>query len=153
MTEASFQLLVDRAAITDTIVGAANAFDTQDWERLRACLSDELRTDYSDFRGEPPSTVSADAYVEARRNGLRGLNTLHISTNHEIRIEGDSAKCRSAYRIYRIDPARAPGENRLDTAGHYDHELVRAAGGWRICSITQTVVLREGVPGVHGAFR
>lgn len=153
MNEASLQLLLDRAAITDTIVEAANAFDTQDWDGLRALLADELRTDYSEFRGEPPSTVSADAYVEARRSGLRCLKTLHISTNHQIRIEGDSAKCRSAYRIYRIDPARPQGENRLDTAGHYEHDLVRAPGGWRICSIKQTVVLREGASGVHGAFR
>ena len=152
-TPSQLQALLDRAAIADTIVGAANAFDTQDWERLRTCLADELRTDYSEFRGEPPSTVSADSYVEARRNGLLGLKTLHISTNHQIEIDGDSAKCRSAYRIYRIDPARAPGENRLDTAGHYEHELVRVPDGWRICSIKQTVVLREGASGVHGAFR
>ncbi len=147
------QYLLDRTAITDTIVGAANAFDTQDWDRLRGFLADELRTDYSDFRGEAPSSVSADAYVEARRNGLRGLKTLHISTNHQIEIDGDRVRCRSAYRIYRVDPARAQGENRLDTAGHYEHDLVRAAPGWRICGIKQTVVLREGASEVHGAFR
>ena len=54
MTAASLPLqhLLDRAAITDTIVGAANAFDTQDWDRLRAYLADEVHTDYSEFRGE-----------------------------------------------------------------------------------------------------
>jgi hypothetical protein len=150
---AQLQLLLDRAAITDTIVGAANAFDTQDWAALRACLTDDLRTDYSDFRGEAPATVSADSYVEARRSGLRGLKTLHLSTNHQIEIDGDRAHCRSAYRIYRVDPTRAPGENRPDTSGHYEHELVRTASGWRICSIRQTVVFREGSLDVHGAFR
>jgi hypothetical protein len=55
------QLLLDRAVITDTIVGAANAFDTQDWAQLRACLTDDLHTDYSDSRGEAPATVSADS--------------------------------------------------------------------------------------------
>ena len=70
--------------------------------------------------------MSADAYVEARRNGLRGLKTLHISTNHQIEIDGDRARCRSAYRIHRVDPARAPGEDRLDAAGHYEHDLVQS---------------------------
>lgn len=155
MTAIPLQLqhLLDRVAITDAVVGSANALDTQDWDRLRAYLADELRTDYSEFRGEAPAIVSADSYVEARRKGISGLRTLHISTNHQVEIDGDRAKCRSAYRIYRIDPARAPGENRLDTAGHYEHDLVRAPLGWRICGIKQTVVLREGASHVHGAFR
>lgn len=152
-TPPQLQLLLDRAAITDTVVGAANAFDTQEWARLRACLTDDLHTDYSDFRGEAPATVTADSYVEARRSGLRGLKTLHISTNHQIEIDGDRAHCRSAYRIYRVDPTRAQGENRLDTAGHYEHDLVRTPSGWRISGIKQTVVLLEGAATVHGAFR
>ncbi|HJW08599.1 MAG TPA: nuclear transport factor 2 family protein [Holophagaceae bacterium] len=149
----SLQALLDRAAITDAIVGAADAFDAQDWERLRSYLLDEIRTDYSDFRGEAPARVRADAYVAARRQGLSGLKTLHVSTNHQICIDGDTAWCRSAYRIYRVDPSRPSGEDRLDTAGHYEHGLQRTSAGWRIASIRQTVLFRVGPADIHGAFR
>lgn len=145
--------LADRAAVVDTVIAFANAFDAQDWQTLRRCLADEVHTDYSQFRGEAPAVVSADAYVAARQQGLAGLRTLHISTNHQVQIDGDRAECGSAYRIYRVDPQGRAGENRLDTAGRYEHALVRTAAGWRICAIRQTVVLQTGNPAIHGALR
>src|SRR5262249_43074734 len=115
-------------------------------------LADEVVTDYSQLRGEPARRVSADEYVEERRRGLLGVRTLHVSTNHEVRITGDRADCLSAYRIYRLDPPMAAGEDGFDTAGTYRHQLLRTAGGWLVCAITQTVLLRQGNPLVHGAF-
>jgi hypothetical protein len=147
------QRLLDRAAIVDTIVAIANAFDRKDWPRLRGCLASELEVDYSDFRGEPPARVSAHAYVAGRESGLAGLATLHISTNHEVEIQGDTATCRSAYRIYRIDPAVAAKSGRLDTAGHYEHRLARVGERWLVTAIRQTVVMLQGNRAVHRALR
>ena len=151
-SESALHWLVDRAAIIDCIVGIANAFDAQDWERVRSFLTDELVTDYSQFRNEPPSRVHADTYVQSRKQALAGVQTLHVSTNHEVRVSGDRAECRSAYRIYRLKPQMPPVENRFDASGTYHHELVRTTAGWLISSITQTVLVREGNPLVHGAF-
>lgn len=145
--------LLDRTEIIERVVQFANAFDTKDWRTLRACLTERIETDYSQFRGEAPFTLDAEAYVLARQEGLAGLRTLHISTNHDVRIAGDTAVCRSAYRIYRLDPSRNPGENRFDTGGNYEHGLIRTADGWRINRIRQTVVVQEGNAQVHGAFR
>jgi hypothetical protein len=155
MQRADEQLLwlVDRAAIIDVIVAIANAFDAQDWARLRPLLMDELDIDYSQFRNEPAARISADAYVDTRRRGLTGVRTLHISTNHQVSVAGDAAECVSAYRIYRVNPQLAPGENRLDTAGTYHHSLLRTAVGWRVSSITQSVLIQGGNPLVHGALR
>jgi hypothetical protein len=151
-TERQLRTLVDRAAIIDVIVGIANAFDAQDWPRLRSFLADELRTDYAELRNEAPAVVRADAYVEARRTGLAGVRTVHISTNHEVRLDGDEAECRSAYRIYRLAPHLPAGENRLDTAGAYEHTLRRTAAGWRVTAIRQTVAIKDGNPLVHGGL-
>ncbi len=155
MTEEARQIrwLRDRTEIIDLVVRFANAFDSQDWNTLRSCLTETVETDYSQFRGEAPAQESADAYVASRREGLSGLRTLHISTNHSVTVSGDEAVCQSAYRIYRLDPEREEGENRLDTAGSYEHGLVRTAQGWRIRSIRQEVLLREGNPHLHGALR
>lgn len=142
--------LVDRAAIIDSIVGLANAMDAQDWGRVRTLLADEIDTDYSEFRGEPPSRVTADSYVASRMEGLRGLRTLHTSTNHEVRVDGDEAVCNSAYHILRLDPASG---GRLETWGTYRHRLLRTAEGWVVTGIVQKVVCLEGERSVHGALR
>ncbi len=149
-SEVSASELIDRAAIIDAIVGLANAMDAQDWARVRAVLADELDIDYSEFRGEPPSRVTADSYVASRIEGLRGLRTLHTSTNHEVRVDGDEGTCLSAYHILRVD--RATG-GRLDTWGTYRHRLVRTANGWRVVEIVQKVVCLEGERTIHGALR
>jgi hypothetical protein len=147
------QQLADRTDVIDAVLRAARAMDTQDWPALRACLAVTLAVDYSDLRGDPPSTIAADAYVAARITGLTGLKTQHISTNHLVTIEGDRAECASCFLIHRLDPAGSAGNNTFDTAGHYVHGLARTAGGWRIDSIVQTVLWSRGNPQIHGALR
>jgi ketosteroid isomerase-like protein len=145
--------LVDRAEITDVVIRFARAMDIQDWELLRSCLAEHLDVDYSALRGDPPSRISAEEYVAARVKGLHGLRTQHISTNHLVSVDGDSAECVSCYLIHRLDPARRDGENTFDSAGHYTHGLRRTADGWRIDTIAQTVLWSRGNPDVHGALR
>jgi hypothetical protein len=151
--EPTLRHLIDRAEITDLVLRFARAMDGQDWSLLRSCLAPEVAVDYSDLRGDPPATVSADAFVAARVAGLAGLVTQHISTNHLVTIDGDRAECASCFLIHRVDPAARPGSNSFDTAGHYLHRLSRTPGGWRISGITQTVVWNRGNPDVHGALR
>jgi hypothetical protein len=148
------RLIVERAAVINAIVGFANAIDAKDWDKLRSHLADEIDIDYSDFRGETPRRITAEEYIKQRVEGLAGLLTLHVSTNHEVTIHHNTAKCQSAYQIYRIDPSRQAGENRLDTAGNYFHSLIQTTDGhWLIDGIKQTVVIVSGNPQVHGALR
>ncbi|WP_333031216.1 MULTISPECIES: nuclear transport factor 2 family protein [unclassified Microcoleus] len=109
--------------------------------------------DYSEFRGETPRRVTAEEYIKQRVEGLAGLRTLHVSTNHEVTINNNTAECKSVYQIYRLDPTRESGQNRLDTAGNYFHSLIQTDGLWLIAGIKQTVVIVSGNPQVHGALR
>ena len=145
--------IIDRAAVVDTIVAFANAIDAQDWQKLRSHLADEIDIDYSEFRGETPRRVSAEEYIKQRVEGLAGSRTLHVSTNHEVTIKRDAAKCKSVYRIYRLDPDRESGQNRLDTGGNYFHSLIQTDRHWLIAGIKQTVVIVGGNTQVHGALR
>lgn len=145
--------IIDRAAVVDTIVAFANAIDAQDWQKLRSHLADEIDIDYSEFRGETPRRVTAEEYIKQRVEGLAGLRTLHVSTNHEVTIKRDAAKCKSVYRIYRLDPDRESGQNRLDTGGNYFHSLIQTDRHWLITGIKQTVVIVSGNTQVHGALR
>jgi 3-phenylpropionate/cinnamic acid dioxygenase small subunit len=147
--------MVDRVAIVDTIVACANAIDAKDWQKLLSHLAEEINIDYSEFRGELPRRVTAEQYIMQRVESLAGLRTLHISTNHEVTINNNNntAKCKSIYQIYRLDPDRASGENRLDTAGNYFHSLMQTNGNWIITGIKQTVTIVNGNSQIHGALR
>ena len=145
--------IIDRAAVVDTIVAFANAIDAQDWQKLRSHLADEIDIDYSEFRGETPRRVTAEEYIKQRVEGLAGLRTLHVSTNHEVTIKRDAAKCKSVYRIYRLDPDREAGQNRLDTGGNYFHSLIPTDRHWLITGIKQTLVIVSGNTQVPGALR
>lgn len=141
--------LIERNKIIDVIVGIANAMDEQNWQRLRGYLTDKIQVDYSEFRAELPGQITAEAYIQKRVEGLAGLKTLHISTNHEVTVIKKDAICRSAYRIYRFDRTYKSDRNRLDTAGNYEHRLVKVDGKWRVSAIRQTVVMLDGNRQVH----
>jgi 3-phenylpropionate/cinnamic acid dioxygenase small subunit len=152
-TETMLRDLLDRDAVRDLVVRFANAFDLRDWNALRACLAAEIFVDYSAFRGEPPRTVTAEAYVDARASALAALRTQHLSTNHQVTLAGDRAECFSAFLIHRVAPAAPAGADTFDTAGHYWHGCARTPDGWRIDRIRQTVLWTRGTPEIHGAFR
>ena len=133
--EQSLSLVRDRAAVIEAS-GRGAALDVKDWVAYRGCFTDEIETDYSDLRGEPPQIVKADDFVALRRTALDKLKTLHVSANHLVTVDGDRATCVSAAIIHRFRPE--DGE-RFDTYCAYTHALVRAGGGWRISKIKQTV--------------
>jgi hypothetical protein len=148
--EHSLSLLRDRAAAIDVVLGAARALDVKDWVACRRCFTDEIETDYSDLRGEPPSTVKADDFVALRRAALDGLRTLHLSANHLVTVDGDRATCLSVAVIHRFRPE--DGE-RFDTYCAYTHALVRTPAGWKISKVKQTVYWNTGNPNIHSGAR
>ena len=144
-------VLMDRAAVSNVVLEFAGSLDGKDWATCRRCLLDEIETDYSDLRGEPPSRVRADDFVAKRRVALERLKTLHLSTNHQVTVEGDRATCVSAGVIHRLRPE--DGE-RFDTYCTYTHSLARTPAGWKIAKIKQAVHWNTGNPEVHaGAQR
>jgi hypothetical protein len=152
MNVSKLQLLLDRDEIGEVVSRFATALDLQDWPLFRSCFTDEIEVDYSDLRGEPPSVVSADTFVDQRREALEGLTTQHLSTNHIITVEGDSGTCTSCAVIHRLRP-RDDGHDAFDTHGYYSYTLTRTAEGWKICKVRQKVLWNSGDPQVHGFLR
>ena len=148
--ERSLSLIRDRAAVIEVVLAVARALDVKDWAACRRCFTDEIETDYSDLRGEPPHIVKADEFVELRRTALDRLKTLHLSANHLVTVDGDRATCVSAAIIHRFRPE--DGE-RFDTYCAYTHALVRAGGLWKIGKIKQTVYWNTGNPDIHSGAR
>ena len=136
--------------VSQLICRFQRAFDQHDWTALRACLDDEVCTDYSSFRGTDPSRVLADEYVELRRQALSDLLMQHNHSNLAISSEDEeSASASCNYQIYRFE---RNGDGHFHSWGTYDFGLVRRSAGWKICSITQHLLKNDGDPSVHGAL-
>ena len=148
--ERSLSELGDRTAVSDVILAFARALDMKDWDGCRRCFLDEIEIDYSDLRGEPPSRTSAADFVAKRRAALEHLKTLHLSTNHQITVEGDAATCVSAAVIHRLRPEDS---ERFDTYCTYTHTLRRTPSGWKIARVKQTVHWNTGNPSIHAGAR
>lgn len=146
------QILSDRIAIQEVIIRTAMAMDLRDWELLHGCFLDSILTDYSDLRGDPPAIISADDYVAKRKIALSPLKTQHLSSNHLITIDGDTAHCSSQMVIYRRKLTDA-GMSHFDTHCHYEYSLQRTESGWKISRIKQVVFWNEGDATIHSGAK
>ncbi len=145
----------DHQDVVDTIHEFCRAFDMRDWTTLRRCLAASLDTDYSSFRGTPPSRMTADEFVATRRSSLAGLVTQHLSFNHLVSFAGEQARCRFDFMIHRW-PQEAGDARFFHTFGYYETGLRRepeAPHHWAIESITQHALRSGGNPEIHGAHR
>jgi len=144
MNEAKLQNLLDRQAISDTVIRYATGIDMRQWDVYRACFCDEIEIDFTSFGGGAPVTVSADDWVLQVRSTLSGFAaTQHMSTNHVISVGGDEATCVSYMQAQHYLP-NDKGDGTLTLGGFYTNSLVRIDGGWKICRCQLTVTWTTG---------
>lgn len=138
--------LVDRAHISDLLVEFARALDERDWDAYAATYVED-----AEFRiGEALTLRGRDA-IRGVTAGERGLaqyaGTWHGSSNHAIRISGDTATTRSY--LYGVHLLGGGSSRHADGSGWYDCTLhrtngVELAGGWRFTSVRITEVWTAG---------
>jgi len=149
---AKLRALIDRDEVRETILRFAASLDQKNWQLCRACFADEIHADYSDLRGDPPSIVGADDFVELRRRALTGLSTHHVSTNHLVDLAGDAATCRSSMVIYRR-LLSDEGSTAFDTHCTYIHTLTHSPDGWKINGVKQQILWNTGDPRIHAGVK
>ena len=131
--------------IQRVIAHFATSFDVKDWNGLEACLTDSLYTDYSDLRGTPPQTVTANEYVRLRRESLDNLKLHHLVSNYEVDFPvTDGATCRASMVVW-----RKSDEEVFISHCVYIFQLTRTWGSWKISGITQKVLWNEGTSSIH----
>jgi ketosteroid isomerase-like protein len=135
--------LVDRALIGDLLIEFARALDERDWDAYAATYAEDGELAIGPSVAHKGQAGMAE-FVAASLSGYPG-GTHHLSTNHAIHIDGDSAVTRSyliAAHVYELDrPAIG--------AGWYDCRLRRTEQGWRFAHVTLTVRYVAGAPIVH----
>lgn len=145
MDEIKIQLLVDRAEISDLLIRYTTCLDTKDWKLLHSCFTDEVEIDFSSI-GIPLSTTSkVDNFIAflSQVLGRARLKTQHLSTNHVISVEGNSAVCTS-YVFAQHYISDGEGGDDFVVRGYYTDTLVRTFQGWRISKRKFTVAWTTG---------
>ena len=86
------QLLIDRAAISETILRYATGIDRRDWALYRSIFADTIDIDFSTWTGLKTS-MPAETWVSTVRDTLSCFDaTQHNITNHVISVAGDTAE-------------------------------------------------------------
>jgi len=148
---ADVQLLLDRTAISDVVLGYATGLDRHDWALYRSIFTDEIEMDFVSV-GIAAGVYKADDWVRRARTLFAGFRaTQHTSTNHVHTIRGDEALCVSnmqAEHFIEPEAGAPPGSERWTIGGYYENELVRTTAGWKLRRMKLVVTWSQGNPDV-----
>ena len=121
----------------------ALALDSRDWNRLRACFTDDAVADY----GGPPNE-GYEAIERACRSALEPLAaSQHLLGNHLVAVDGDRASSTCYFQAQHVMDD-LPGGSHYIVAGRYDDVFVLTGSGWRIAHRILTVMWTSGNPAV-----
>ncbi len=139
----TYDTFADRMAITDLTISYTWALDQHEFERLREVFLPDATFNVA---GVPLSGI--DAIIEKVSGSLSPLDdSQHIISNHQIRIDGDTATSRCYLQAQHVRNAADGGPNYI-FAGRYEDELVRTSDGWRIAKRSLVHMWTEGNPAV-----
>lgn len=124
--EETVNWLKDRAEISDMLFTFARVLDERDWDAYTAMYAPGGRLQLP--WGEPleKETIGTDAAAHLSHFHA----TQHISSNHEITIDGDRARSRSYVQALHV-AEEGSRENHWTIGGRYDCDHVRTGEGWK----------------------
>jgi 3-phenylpropionate/cinnamic acid dioxygenase small subunit len=136
--EEQVQWLVDRAQISDLLHAFARALDTKDWQAYVETYAEDGVVEL------PWATVERAELAEFVSRDLGRFHaTHHISSNHAIEIDGDTARSRSyLLSMHVLDPDDQASQ--WLAGGWYDNEYRRTPDGWKLTRVQITPVWQIG---------
>ena len=136
-------MLQDRIAISDVLHAYCRAIDTRDWALLETVFAADIEADFRSFAGREV-VRGRDNWLPAIRKTVGGLTaTQHLTGNHVIVLDRDSATLRADLQaVHILQNERGDGE--YTVGGWYDIELSRLPEGWRIRRYKLTVSWARG---------
>lgn len=130
MAAMTLQQVADRIEIDDLLTRYATALDAKDWELFSTCFTPDAFIDYTAAGGVKGTLAEVRQWLAEVMAGFP--MTQHLVTNRDVRVEGDSATCRSCL----LNPMGLPDGDRglvlFFDGGYYRDKMVRTAEGWRI---------------------
>lgn len=129
------QALRDERDIIATTIRYAYALDDRRFEDLRTVFTAEATADL-----RSPLLEGVDAIIARIRQAIERFEiTQHITSTHQVLLDGDQATCRCYLQSQHVRSDEA-GTHHLLIAGRYDDRFVRTAEGWRIAHRTLHVM-------------
>jgi SnoaL-like protein len=117
-----------------------HALDDLDWDAVRACLADEVRTDYTELFGGEVETVPGDELVKRWQGLVPGFDaTQHMTGPCLVDDREGGLVAQTHVRAY-----HRLGDAVWGVHGHYVVPLERTPAGWRIAGITLRMFHQEG---------
>ncbi len=143
--DAKLRDLVDRIEISELVSRYVILLDTQDENGFDDSWPGSIFTE--DIRMELPigTYEGLDGLAEFHyRAKSKFARTHHLSSNHSIAVDGDSATVRCQMITTHVHPLSRPDRNSrralFRIGGHYEAEAVRTDLGWRfrrwVCRVT-----------------
>ncbi len=140
MTDSATDLLL-QAEVQAAVFDWSTFIDKRDWTGLRRLLASTVYIDYSS-NGSIEGDMPAEQWIDRLRT-LHGFDaTLHMTSNHVIRVDGDEASCRSYVNAmhFLTDAGR---EYHAHACGVYEFGLERQEDGWKIRSVVFLLAGRQ----------
>ena len=105
----------------------AAGVDQRDWELVRQCFTEDCRADY----GQAGAWTSREPFVAWLDEIHRDVGpTMHRMSNHDVRVDGDSATATSY--LDALLHVEHRGFDLLHVVAVYRDGLTRTDDGWRI---------------------
>lgn len=135
---ARVQLLEDREAIRALILAYGAAHDHRDYRSFANLFAQEGEWVGGLGTAKGPDAIFAlmDKAIGHDPLPLGTASTVHLMTNDQISIDGDTASATTKWMFVTPDDANAP---RIVVVGHYDDKFIRENGTWKF--------LRREAPG------
>jgi len=135
--------LIDEHDVIAAAIRYTWALDTRDWAELDNVFTADATVD---FMGSAHRGIEAIKERISRSLG-RMDGSQHIVSNHEVRLEGDSAHHRCYLQAQHIR-ASVEGGSLFIIAGRYEDDMVRTRAGWRIQHRALIKMWSDGNPAV-----
>jgi hypothetical protein len=137
--ESRVQWLVDRTEISDLLLAYARCVDTKQWDTFVGLFTPDAVLEYP-WEGEWSKHVGhEDLAAKLDHSFSRYWATQHMSSNHQIAIDGDTASTTSyLHSAHMRDPEDQ--QDHWDVGGWYRCDLRRTPEGWRFTHLVLDVV-------------
>jgi hypothetical protein len=143
--------VADHVAIGGVVAALAFAQDDKDWERMRGLFTPEVHLDLSGVFGEPAVDITAAELATQARAVIGGFEcTHHATSNIDVAVDGDEARCRAHVVSYHHLPTENGRVDHCTMRGHWSLGLRRDGGRWLIerWAVVRTAPW-EGDPGLY----
>lgn len=133
--------IADTIEISQTLYRGFRYTDEKKWDERVTYFTDELTIDFGGVK--PSQTIKASALMDWARVAYELVDTLHMSTNLDVQLNGERA---TSFSYGHARHQRTDTGDYWHIYARYEHSYARTRHGWKITRIKMTPVFQEGNP-------